>query len=350
MQKFEAQALFRTLFIMGAISIMSLSVHAETKVVSAFARYSSGEDVDNLFCTVHSPLGFIVSSQSQSELIWMLPEGSRVKKGDVIAKQNDYHLKQRVRMLELKVEKAHIEVEFSQQAYRRLEDLPEDLRTASDFDRSRRQLRLAKTNKALMQEELKEARYRLKKFVHYAPVNGEVASLHAQLGEQVKIGQVILSFVPLDGNELKCSLPLSLYENSESLKNSRFMLESGDHLRLNRHSAKLNDTSQSLYIYLSIGNDVARQFMVGQRTKVLMGTAIDGLTEVPYDALFMESNQFYVWKILKDNTVTKERVELLSTSKGLALINSSLTTDEQVVVKGKKNLKPNQRVLQTEVK
>jgi RND family efflux transporter MFP subunit len=319
----------------------------DVNIIVALVQAGGSGQQDTLHCKVHSALPQLISSQAQAQLIWVLPQGSWVKKGQVVAKQHDYYLKQKVKVLQLAHEKAGVEVDYAGKEYQRLVLLPKKLRAVSLLDNSKKQHRLAQLNLQTLEQQLKEARYRLKQLVHLAPVSGEVDTLHATLGEGLAIGQSIVRIMPTENREFKCSVPLFLYQKSDGLNNSHFMLQNQQALRMKRRSAQVNEKSQTLSIYLTAGQGVGEQFLIGQRLKVVMDIPTQGLTEIPFDALNIANDAHYVWQFASNNTVAKVEVDVLSTKGNVALVKSSLVAFDEVVIKGKNNLSAGQKVSAT---
>jgi multidrug efflux pump subunit AcrA (membrane-fusion protein) len=313
-------------------------------VVSEPVKQVDGGYTKAIFCTVTSELDEIISSQADAELNWLLPQGSLVQKGQIVAKQDDYYLGQRVKVLQLELEKSQVDSDFFEGEYERLVSVSEKHRSVRQFEEARRQFEKSILNKKILQKQLEETIYRYEQLIHYAPVTGEIDVLHASLGEYLTIGEPIIHIIPAENKKFKCSVPMDLYLRSERFSNSRFMLEDQRVLQVVRSSLKLAEESQTLYIYLSADSPQDNEYLNGQRVKVLMSIAKDGVLEIPFDSLNIDNKQYYVWKLFENNTVEKVDVELLSTMKASAVVKSTLTVKDRVIVKGKKNLTGGRKV------
>ena len=181
---------------------------------------------------------------------------------------------------------------------------------------------------------------------HYAPVNGELVSALSQPGEQLEDGQSILRIVPSDNRELNCRLPLALYHDSHVLQQATFSLENGVPLHLGRVSSVLSEKAQTLPLYFSLPEQ--GEYLTGQRLRVRMELPVDGVTQVPFDALNLVADGYYVWQFA-DNRVNKIPVEVISTKGNQALVKSTLVKQDKVVVKGKQGLEPGKKVKATDV-
>lgn len=317
-------------------------------VVAVHAEKAESNNETSLFCEVYSPLNYLISSQSESELIWVAPEGSFIKKGQVLARQDDFYLKRKIQALELELKSTSIDVDYAKAKSERIHALAENLRAAIEVDEVDRLLNQSKIKFNLIDVQLNELNHRLEKLVHHAPADGEIGSLTAHLGEQLVIGQSILQFIPVDDNELKCVLPADFFLSNDS-QDVEFVLDNKHIFRPTRKSILLDKVTQTSFIYLSIDKDLKKTFMVGQRLKLNMNSKQNTFTKIPYDALSLENNKFFVWKIEKDNTVTKMYVDLVSTDEGHAIIKSKISFTEQVVVKGKQDLTNGQKISLTGV-
>jgi len=64
--------------------------------------WDHGEQV-LLYCAVDIPFRNQISSYADAELLWIVPEGSLIKEGDLLAKQDDFHLSQKRKMLDIRI-------------------------------------------------------------------------------------------------------------------------------------------------------------------------------------------------------------------------------------------------------
>jgi RND family efflux transporter MFP subunit len=295
-------------------------------------------------CKVQTSHIYQISSHSPARLKWILPEGTLVKKGQLLAEQDGYYLQQEIARLKIDIDSAKSEQDYTSSELERLSTLQQQqLISPSQLNNMQRQSRQAKLSKDRLANLLKEATYRLQNLQHYAQGAGQVLSMQTQPGEFLLEGQNILRLQPTENKELACALPLGMYRQSKQLNNAAYSLTNEQTLTRSRLSHSLDNDSQTLQLYLK-SNDKNQTLLLGERIQVNINYQVSELTQVPHDALELAENAYFVWRLEDDNKVSRLPVTIVSTQNEHFLVRSSLLAGDTVVTIGKQGLSEQQQV------
>ena len=341
---------FRTLwiasFIMSSLIQISWAQENIPLVSSGIVGQWKSGDNHTLYCKVQSSHTYEVSSHNDARLNWILPIGSQVAKGDIVAKQDNFYLDKEIAGLKLEVSEAETEENYAIQENKRLQGVQNQLVSSSKRNDLARQSKQASLRKQQLNLRLSELQYRKEHLNLVAPNNAQLIEIKAQPGEFLADGQSIATLLPVDNKELSCQVPATLYRTKNALTNSRFMLHETHHkVELARKSRVLDIDSQTLTIYLNVINeDSTSSLLMGERVQVTALLPADNLTKVPLDALDILDNQHFVWLIDGNNKINKIPVKIISNNNSYLVLQSALKANDQVVTFGKQGLKNNQTI------
>jgi RND family efflux transporter MFP subunit len=296
-----------------------------------------------LYCAVGVPFKHQISSHADAELIWVLPEGSLVKEGDLLAKQDNFHLERKSEMLNIRLSDTKSKMTFNNKEFIRLKKLSKEHVSESQLNGVKRNYDKSKYEFTEMEQERKVLNYRISRLEHRASTVGRVAKLTANLGENIVIGQPILQLIPTLSKELTCSIPLDVYDNKD-LSTVDFQFDGRYILSYKRQLASANNVEQSLTIYLSLPLELQSRLVIGKRLQVTMYQKQVNLTQVPFDAMVLEDDGNYVWVLSEDNKVRKQSVDIVSTQAAYFIVHSELKVGSRVVVRGKQSMEAGKEV------
>lgn len=293
-----------------------------------------------LYCHADVPFRQQISSHVSAELTWLLPAGSQVKKGELLAKQNDFYLKRQLAQLDANAKAAHANYIYSFNEYERLSKLDEGgVVSSSELQLHKRDYQTALEQNKIYEEQFRLVEHQLNNLTHRAPADGVVLSLSGQPGQWVGEGESILEFLPADHHEMTCRVTLDLYQEFNHFKDVELSLLDGTELFLDRHAGSVSRQDQTINLHLKFKSTPLEKFLIGQRYVVDVSMAASNLTKVPYDALTINNSEYYVWRVSADNQVSKVVVEIIDSEKNYSVIQGSIQAGDKLVVKGKVALK-----------
>ncbi len=297
-----------------------------------------------IYCNVSTPFTHQISSHAQAELSKILPNGTIVEAGDLVAQQNGFYLARDLEVLEIDIKLAQAQFDQANVELGRIKSLSKDgLVSKSQLNQLELQTENHRLTKLRLQQQLLAARHRLKNLAHYAPFDAQVVQVTAQPGQQLASGQEILRLSPIEKKQFECLLPHERYQKISDLENLRFKLD-GQELALRQIGQMLDKDTQNLTLYfdyLALGD---KSLLVGQRFQLTMLERTDRVTKVPADAVRLEGNTYQVWTVGKEHKAAKLPVKVLDTLNAHFVIQSELKPGDSVVVQGYQGLQPNQDV------
>lgn len=292
-----------------------------------------------LYCRADVPFRHKISSHVQAQLDWILPVATHVKKGELLAKQNDFYLVQTLASLTSRLAAAKAKSSFSAQEYQRIQSLDkQDMVSVSDLSRAELDAQVTKQGYQALQAEQRILKHQIANLTHYAPADGKVLELRAEPGEWVETGDSLLVFIPTDNQEVVCRMSLDLYQQVEQLHLGHFTLEQGNALLLNRLASNVDEADQTLNLHLNFKEGARTALFLGERVAVKMQIQTDDLALIAYDALNLNDNEYYVWQLDDNNKVKQVPINIVDTLGQYAVIQSSIKAGERLVVRGGKSL------------
>ncbi|GAA6151580.1 hypothetical protein NBRC116587_09990 [Pseudoteredinibacter isoporae] len=338
-----------------------------------------------LYCVVNTPFVFQADSHSEAELLTILPEGSRVKKGQLVAEQDRFYLMQALGQLEIDQKRAKAELDHAVSEQRRLEVLDQQKLVANAQLNQATLVRIsAQLTLEALANDKRTLERRIKRLQHRAPFDAQVLTVSAEPGQQVGQGQTLFQLLPLAHKQLECRLPLDIARElgllstvlsgrdtninnanpegsnrdvwSDILSGVEFILshDSGPktsegerfhgQLSLSELSQNVDIDTQNLRAYFHYQRLGGAPLLVGQRVKVEIQQRYQDVSRVPYDAVTLAGSSYELWQLNADNTVSKVNPQVISTSKDYFVVRSPLKAGDTVVVRGQKQLQEQQQV------
>jgi RND family efflux transporter MFP subunit len=333
-------SLFMTV-LLTTLSLPALAIGTAPLVKIAKIKAWQQGDISLINCEVSVPFLTAFSSESDAKLTYLLPKGSEVEKGDLIAEQQNYYYLKQLSRLEQELAVSTAELKFNTKEFNRLSSLDNMISatTLENFSLKRKQ---SKGKQQQVISEIDELDHRIKRLRFFAPKAGTIVNTYSEPGEHLTQGKKVLSFLSNNEKEINCKVPVAEFSVDKqavfSLLNDNKQL-----LNVKRINQVVDNTSQFVNVYLNTENAEIPQ-LLGQRIKVKMSSANSSLTRLPVDGLNLAKAGDYVWRIDGDGRVAKVFVKLISNQSGYFLVESSLKAGDRVITLGKAGLTINQHV------
>ena len=315
-----------------------------------------------LYCVVDTPQLFQGNSHSNSELTSILPIGTQLKAGDVVATQDDFYLSQELKQLAIDERLAQAELDYARSEQQRLTvlDRKEMISKAQLSEATLIQTR-AKLELESLKNKKRTLKRRIERLTHRAPFSAQVLRVDAEPGQHLNPGQSLFQLLPLNQKRLECKLPLDIAKELNLIGQNppnaqlEFSLDSKSsntqpsdankhyQLRLRQLSQTADLNTQNLQIYLELHKQHS-SLLTGQRVKVNVQQQHSDISRVPYDAITLSGNSYELWQLKRDNTVTKIYPHIVSTSKDYFIVRSPLRAGDKVITRGQQGLKEKQQV------
>ncbi len=285
-----------------------------------------------------------LAAETSATVDWVAEVGTRVQKGDAVARLNDQLLQLDLINSEADIKRIMAQLDFRTKDVRRLSKL---LNTQS-IPESRHEEAISQ--KAVLEQQLAQAQarrdrieYLLDKSVIRAPAAGWVVERFISIGEFVQAGAPVVRFVDTQNTEISAQAPLSLLP---SLKDGmEITVSNGDQL-----------VSTPIRTIIPVGDNISRMveirvrnpqnnWVIGSAVRLSLPRALaQKVLAVPRDALIIRAGQSYIYKIADDGKAVRVNVRSGVVSAKQIEVTGRLSEGDRVVIRGGETLRPDQDV------
>ena len=321
--------------------LFAVPLQAATKAVliESVLHHDAGVS-HQLSCSIEAPTSFRVSSFASAELVKLLPVGTTVKKGQLLARQDDSFLSAQINIIKTDIESARVAKAYASEEYNRLNRLSKTgLAAATELNNLKFQLDSSELKIQRLQQELILVEVRVKRLNHFAPFDAQVTAVMAELGSQLSEGQPVLQLIATEDKQLACLLPVISYSDQAALKQHKFDLR-GINIKLREISQQLDNKGENIILLFNHPAKDRRDLLVGQREIVQMMVFSNRITRVPNEAVELDGDDYRSWRVNSDNKVERIEIKILGTSDTHYIVDSVLRPGDKVVVSGQHGLLP----------
>lgn len=337
-------------FLIGLLScyglaLMPLHAVANNKKVTIEKALHHGSDVRHtLNCVVSAPVTHRIASHASAELLQLLPVGTTVRKGQLVAKQDNVYLSRHIALIKLDIEAARVAMAFAEDEFKRAEMLSQrGIASSAELNKFKLQLDSAKLKMQRYEFELQSAEIRFKRLQHFAPFDAQVIAVNSEPGAQLSEGQAILQLMSTQNKQLECQLPVLAYQNTLRLKGHRFEFN-GKPIQLKEVSQTLDASAEHLTLYFDHPAKDKRDILVGYRQEISMALQADNISKIPTDAVELEGINYHTWRVAANGKVERLKVDILGSTDSYYIVQSDVKAGDRLVVRGQQGLIQGQTV------
>lgn len=315
----------------------------KTVLVDTVQHHDNGVSY-TLACKITAPGIYRVASHASAELLQILPVGRMVKKGDLVAKQDDVYLTRQIAIIKTDMESAKVAKRYADDEYQRMQRLTKSgMTAASELNNLKLQVDSSELKIQRLQQELELAQARANRLNHFAPFDAQVMTVNAEQGSQLVEGQPILQLLSVQNKQLECLLPIINYRGPDELQKNRFNLENTP-LTLRETSQSLDTRGENLTLYFDHPAKDKRNLLVGQPQQITMRVYSEQITRVPNDAIELDGKNYRVWRVNDQDMAERIDLRILDSQDTFYIVESGLRPGDKVVVRGQHGLLPGQSV------
>ena len=263
----------------------------------------------------------ILSAQGDGILEIISDSGTKVNKGDLIAKIENLELEKSYEFAKKSEEIAKAQFERSQAL------LKSGAANKNEFENSKNAWLTAQRN-------LAASKIALDKLQFYAPFDGTIGHYKVKSGQQVQLGEKIVSFYDPSSVRVDFDIPLSAIAYVNNGQNLSIM---GNKYQLGSIQKMLDDekhmTPASVDIICEdciIGSNVDIDLSLVEKKQVIV---------IPFEAIFLKDGKSSVY-IIENNKAVLKNIELGLRQKELVEVTSGLKVDDVIVIRGTGRLYP----------
>lgn len=286
-----------------------------------------------------------IAAEISGRVISVVPEGTQVQRGDIIAEIDDRNLKLQLERNRSQIKRLEARIRFLEGDLKRLKELAETNHTpASRVEEAQSQLDMTKEELAQSKLNLDQTRVDLDRTKVRAPFPGRVVARLAQAGEYSAPGRQIVRLVDTNHLEVSAQAPVNLAGILSD--NQRVALRQGNSFSdaTIRALIPVGDTvSRTMEIRVEVPDGVS--FVVGAAVQVgLPSSAPEQVVAVPRDALVLRREGTYVFRVKDDNTAERLAVRTGAANGALVAVVGNITNGDRVVIRGGERLRSGQAV------
>jgi len=286
-----------------------------------------------------------ISAEVSGRLLTIVDIGTRVDKGDVLAKIDATRLRLQLDELAAQVERVKAKQVFLRAEEKRLAKLAKkNLASSTQYEQVVSDRRIADSDLQIARARLEQTSDDLARASITAPFPGVVVERLSNVGERLALGSEVLRLVNTDMLEVVARAPLE-YLPFSHIGEKLAVIHAQQNLPASIRTLVAVGNERSHVFELRLDLPVGTMLPVGQTLRVRIPVAARAqVLAVPRDALVLRSKGNSVFVISADNKARQVWVETGISEADWIEVRGDLQTDEQVVIRGGERLRPDQQV------
>lgn len=295
--------------------------------------------------TVHSRDDVQITLGVEGQLRFVAEPGTRVKKGDVIARIDTTQLELSRAEQQAQAERARAQLRFLDAQLRRQQDLADtNVLAANELEQTQSQRDVAASDLRIAEVRLAQIDDQLERAVVRADFAGVITERLRREGEDVTRGTVVARLVDTENLEVRVLAPLR-YQGRVAI---------GDELRLFGFEREATGRVRSLVpatdprqqaFELLVDITGGATWAVGELVSVAVPLrAASDVLAVPRDALILRQEGSYVYRVSNDGKAERIPVAIGDSQGDYIAVDGALNEGDRVVVRGGESLAPGQPV------
>ena len=285
-----------------------------------------------------------IAAETDGRITWVADVGSRIKKGEAIARIDADDLRLELADSEARLGSLKSQLKYRDSSLQRFKKLAaSNNAAATQLDEAQSQLDMTRQEIKRAEVAIAQIKRRIDQTQVLAPFPGVVAERLVQLGEFVGRGAQVARLVDTEHREIRAQAPLSVvgwiregmqvtieHEQLESLSPVSYVIPVGD--------------QRSRMFEVRIAADDPA-WIIGSPVRVaLPNSEPRELVAIPRDGLVLRGSNIFVMRVNDDNTVEKVSVETGIGLGGFVEVIGNLDKGDRIVIRGGERLQPGQVV------
>jgi RND family efflux transporter MFP subunit len=285
-----------------------------------------------------------IAAETDGRITWVADVGSRIPKGEAIARIDADDLRLELADSEARLESLKSQFKYRDSSLQRFQKLAaSDNAAATQIDEAQSQLDMTRQEIKRAEVAIAQIKRRIKQTEVLAPFPGVVAERLVQIGEFVNRGAQVARLVDTEHREIRAQAPLSVagwiregmqvsveHEQLESLSPVSYVIPIGD------------ERSRMFEVRIAADNPA---WIIGSPVRIaLPNSEPRELVAIPRDGLVLRGSNIYVMRVNNDNTVEKVSVETGIGLGGFVEIIGNVDQGDRIITRGGERLQAGQAV------
>ena len=328
-----------------ALLLPALIAAADTGVVVETAR------VERIAMGARLPLNGSVFSRNDvavaGELDWVAEPGTRIGRGQVIARLDRTPLQLRREELQGLLEREAVNEVYQSKVVERYLALSETQNLSVfllDEAMSRRDI--ARKDMAILEARIRQLDDEMARSEVRARFNGILAERYKQGGEYVAPGEIIGRLVDLERLEVRVAVPISYRARLAVGDRLEITVDEGSHAGVVRTLIAAGDpVSQTFELHIDLLDADREVIIPGQLVRVEIPLEASQMTlAVPRDAVVIRSEGSYIYRVSAGGVAERVPVAVGAGQAHLVAVSGELEEGQRIVVRGGDRLREGQQV------
>jgi RND family efflux transporter MFP subunit len=292
-----------------------------------------------------------IAAEITGRVTWVAPEGTLLKKGDMVAEIDPRNINLTVERNKTQVKRLSARLKFLGSDLERLRELASQKHTPIS------RVEEAESNLLMTEQELAQAEINLKQSLIdldrtrvLAPFPGRVVSRLAQVGEYAVPGREIARLVDTEHLEIRAQAPVGLSSVltdglqvtvSSKPDNAATALSASEISHIRAVVPVGDELSRTMEIRVAVPAD--GQYVVGSALQVgVPSSAPVNVVSVPRDALVLRREGTFIFRVKGDNTAERLAVRTGAANGTRVAVSGNIENGDIVIVRGGERLRPGQ--------
>jgi RND family efflux transporter MFP subunit len=285
-----------------------------------------------------------VASTESGRVTEIAEVGTRMRRGDLLARVDDEALALAVRQAEASLQRAESRREFAERQATRMESMPQRSSVAeAQLDQIRADRDERRQESAEARAALDDARRRLRDASIRAPFDGTVVERFVEIGEHLGAGGAVARLVDTADLEISARAPVALAAVLKA--GAEVQIREGRRAQPARLRAVVpvgDAQSRQLEVRVALS---ASSWTVGSAVEVgLPSDAAHAAIAVPRDALVLRNDGTFVFRIDADGNAERLAVETGETQGEFVEVRGEVIAGDLMVTRGAERLQDGQKV------
>jgi len=337
----------KKIIILISIFFVVFSVSAE-RFVSVKPVIDNQEGIKSqILAKVISSDDYVLSSYVNAHVLSVVKTGTKVSKGQVIAKLDTQFLELKKKRHQVKIKKLKHLIDYLKQDLTRLEELSVNKSVQiSKVDKARQELTEAEADTEIEHSLLEEVDKYIRLSSMKSKIDGVVAERFVTMGDFVDSGEVIARLINFEEKELLGNFPV---EYLSVLKlGSKVNVESDGftgQANITRILKEVVDGTQSIKVFIKPSTLLSEKLVIGMNALLHFEFPIDETVLIPNDALIPQGDKSFVYIVNNENQVKKVAIQVISGHQKKYIVRGNINKGDLVVVRGGLGLDEDDQVI-----
>ncbi|UTW54994.1 efflux RND transporter periplasmic adaptor subunit [Kordiimonas sp. SCSIO 12610] len=297
-----------------------------------------------------------IASEITGRVTWVAPEGTLLRRGEVLAKIDARNINLTVERNETEIRRLTARIKFLKSDLERLRELALRKHTPlSRVEEAESNLLMTEQELAQAKINLEQSRIDLARTEVLAPFPGRVVARLAQIGEYAVPGREIARLVDTEHLEIRAQAPVTL--SSVLTDGLAVTLTDQRELTSGQNTVLAENAIENSVIraVVPVGDELSRTMEIRvaapENKRYVVGSALQvgvpssepvRVVSVPRDALVLRREGTFVFRVSDDNTAERLAVRTGTANGTRVAVSGNIENGDVVIIRGGERLRPGQ--------